>query len=95
MIHMNDKSDLNPYLHHRRSIRLKEYHYSQAGAYFITICTMHTDREHLFGQIVGAGFKTKPVFFIDFIRDMLFFYYYLYRFFASLTIHCLVILIHF
>src|SRR3972149_3059421 len=26
-------------IHHRRSIRLKEYDYSQPGAYFITICT--------------------------------------------------------
>ncbi|MEP6488723.1 hypothetical protein NDI43_12390 [Microcoleus vaginatus GB2-A3] len=24
--------------HHRRSIRLKGYDYSQAGAYFVTIC---------------------------------------------------------
>jgi hypothetical protein len=30
--------------HNRRSIRLKEYDYSQAGAYFITKCwgTMHS-----------------------------------------------------
>lgn len=28
----------DPKIHHRRSIRLKEYDYSQAGAYFITIC---------------------------------------------------------
>ena len=29
----------NPDIHHRRSIRLKGYDYSQAGLYFITICT--------------------------------------------------------
>ncbi len=29
----------NPEKHHRRSIRLKGYDYSTAGAYFITICT--------------------------------------------------------
>jgi putative transposase len=40
----------NPELHHRRSIRLKGYDYSTAGAYFITICTH--DREQLFGDIV-------------------------------------------
>lgn len=40
----------NPDIHHRRSIRLKEYDYSQAGAYFVTIC-VH-DRECLFGEIV-------------------------------------------
>ena len=32
--------------HHRRSTRLKQYDYSQAGAYFITICTR--DRELYF-----------------------------------------------
>ncbi|RKY63730.1 MAG: transposase, partial [Candidatus Latescibacterota bacterium] len=25
--------------HHRRSIRLKGYDYTQPGAYFVTICT--------------------------------------------------------
>jgi REP element-mobilizing transposase RayT len=33
----------------RRSIRLKEYDYSRAGYYYITICTHN--REHLFGNI--------------------------------------------
>jgi REP element-mobilizing transposase RayT len=28
----------NPDLHHRRSIRLRGYDYSNAGAYFVTIC---------------------------------------------------------
>ena len=35
--------------HNRRSIRLKGYDYSQAGAYFVTICTK--DRISLFGEI--------------------------------------------
>ncbi len=35
---------------HRRSIRLKEYDYGQAGAYFVTICTQQ--RECLFGGII-------------------------------------------
>jgi putative transposase len=39
----------NPLLHHRRSIRLKGYDYSKAGAYFITICCQ--DRECRFGKI--------------------------------------------
>ncbi len=39
----------NPDIHHRRSIRLQGYDYSQAGWYFITICTK--DRLHLFGDI--------------------------------------------
>jgi putative transposase len=41
----------NPQIHHRRSIRLKGYDYSQAGAYFITICTQN--HACLFG-FVGA-----------------------------------------
>lgn len=38
--------------HHRRSIRLKGYDYSQAGAYFVTICTQN--RACLFGNIVDG-----------------------------------------
>lgn len=39
----------NPQKHHRRSIRLQGYDYSQEGLYFITICCQ--DREHLFGEV--------------------------------------------
>ena len=39
----------NPNIHHRRSIRLKGYDYSQAGLYFITICC--NERECHFGKI--------------------------------------------
>ncbi len=42
----------NPKIHHRRSIRLKGYDYSQAGLYFITICCQ--DRECLFGHITNG-----------------------------------------
>ena len=35
--------------HHRRSIRLKGYDYSQNGAYFITICSRN--RECIFGEV--------------------------------------------
>ena len=31
----------NPKIHHRRSLRLKDYDYSWAGAYFVTICTQN------------------------------------------------------
>ena len=41
----------DPEIHHRRSIRLKGYYYSQAGLYFITICTQ--DGLHLFGEITN------------------------------------------
>ena len=42
----------NPEIHHRRSIRLKGYDYSQAGAYFITICINH--RQPLLGAIADG-----------------------------------------
>jgi len=38
-------------IHHRQSLRLRGYDYSQEGAYFITICT-HNKR-WLFGHIIG------------------------------------------
>ncbi len=37
------------FIHHRKSIRLKGYDYSQPGFYFITIVTKY--REYLFGEI--------------------------------------------
>jgi putative transposase len=39
----------SPETHHRRSIRLKDYDYSQSGGYFITIATYQ--RSVLFGEI--------------------------------------------
>ena len=39
-------------VHHRRSIRLRGYDYSLAGAYFMTICTQ--SRTCLFGEIVNG-----------------------------------------
>ena len=40
----------DPARHHRRSIRLRGYDYSRAGAYFVTVCT--EDRACLFGEVV-------------------------------------------
>ena len=45
----------DPNRHHRRSIRLKGYDYSQAGAYFITLCTQ--DRACLFGKVVNGEMR--------------------------------------
>lgn len=42
----------NPTIHHRKSIRLQGYDYSQAGLYFITVCTHN--RVPLFGEIVDG-----------------------------------------
>ena len=41
----------------RKSARLKNYNYSQNGAYFLTICTK--DRKMLLGS-VGAGVPDGP-----------------------------------
>jgi putative transposase len=44
-----DTNMYNPEIHHRRSIRLRDFDYSTNGAYFVTICTQ--GRECLFGGI--------------------------------------------
>ena len=44
---------IDPKSHHRRSIRLKGYDYSRAGAYFVTIVAWQ--RECLFGEVVDRG----------------------------------------
>ena len=38
--------------HHRRSIRLQAYDYTQNGAYFVTLCTHQ--REYLFGEVIDG-----------------------------------------
>ncbi len=45
-------TEFDPTPRHRRSIRLKEYNYNHAGAYFVTICTQN--RECLFGDIADG-----------------------------------------
>lgn len=42
----------NPEIHHRRSIRLKGYDYTQPGAYFVTFCSCQ--RAHIFGEVVNG-----------------------------------------
>jgi REP element-mobilizing transposase RayT len=49
---MADKPQYNSDRHHRRSLRLKGYDYSQSGAYFITICARSKDP--LFGEIIDG-----------------------------------------
>lgn len=46
------KSKFDPQKHHRRSIRIKGYDYSQEGAYYATV-VVHR-RECLFGEIVDG-----------------------------------------
>ena len=49
----------NPTIHHRRSIRLKGYDYSQAGMYFVTICVQN--HSCLFGKIVGGDMVLNDI----------------------------------
>ena len=49
----------NPSNHHRRSIRLKGYDYSQSGAYFVTICTQN--RACVLGEAVEGEIPLSPV----------------------------------
>lgn len=51
-LHQKKPMTHNPDKHQRRSIRLKDYDYSQAGAYFVTICTYN--KECLFGKVTNG-----------------------------------------
>jgi REP element-mobilizing transposase RayT len=67
---------LNPNTHHRRSIRLKDYNYSQPGVYFITIYTFQrqcllediTDGKMILnqnGKIINAKWSDIPTYFTN------------------------------
>jgi len=43
----------DPEKHHRHSIRLPQYDYSQSGVYFVTICTH--ERECMLGEVVDGA----------------------------------------
>ena len=47
----------NSDIHHRRSIRMKGYNYSQEGVYYITLCTHN--HKHLFGAIEEGEMRFK------------------------------------
>jgi REP element-mobilizing transposase RayT len=49
----------NSDIHYRKSIRLKDYDYSQAGGYFVTICTKN--RQCLFGDIIEGQMVLNEV----------------------------------
>ena len=49
----------NPDRHHRRSIRLQEYDYSQNGYYYVTICAQN--HEHYFGKIVNGKMRLNKI----------------------------------
>ncbi len=49
----------NPDQHHRRSMRLQNWDYASAGAYFVTICV--ENRECVFGEIVDAEMRLNAL----------------------------------
>jgi putative transposase len=49
----------NPDIHHRHSIRLRAYDYSQMGAYFVTVCTQN--REFIFGEITEGEIRLSDI----------------------------------
>jgi putative transposase len=49
----------DPQIHHRHSIRLKGYDYTQSGAYFVTLCTYQ--REEIFGEVAEGEMRLNPL----------------------------------
>jgi putative transposase len=49
----------DPKIHHRQSIRLKGYDYTQNGAYYITIVTYQ--RQNLFGEVVNGEMQLNEL----------------------------------
>jgi REP element-mobilizing transposase RayT len=49
----------DPQKHHRRSIRLKGYDYTQPGAYYVTLCT--EARQCLFGDVVKGEMRLNSL----------------------------------
>ena len=51
-------NNYNPKIHHRESMRLKNYDYAQNGAYFLTICVQN--KEYRFGDIINGKMILNP-----------------------------------
>ena len=45
----------DPQKHHRRSVRIKGYDYTQPGVYYITICT--NERQCIFGEVIDGQMR--------------------------------------
>ncbi|MCG8352105.1 MAG: hypothetical protein MI924_30430 [Chloroflexales bacterium] len=45
----------DPERHHRRSLRLRGYDYTQADAYFVTICL--EQRRYLLGEVIDGEIR--------------------------------------
>jgi REP element-mobilizing transposase RayT len=47
----------HPDLHHRQSVRLREFDYAGGGGYFVTLCAWQ--RECLFGDVMDGGMRVN------------------------------------
>jgi putative transposase len=56
---MADKEKRGHDKYSRRSVRLKDYDYSQQGAYFVTICAK--SRKCLFGEIIDGEIRLNEI----------------------------------
>lgn len=52
-------NNYNPKIHHRQSMRLKDYDYSTNGYYFITICTKN--KIECFGKITNGKMELSEI----------------------------------
>ena len=62
----------DPRIHHRRSIRLSGYDYSQPGAYFVTICTYNREpslQAEQVKQVVRSAWDSLPARFPQVMLD--------------------------
>jgi putative transposase len=56
---MADREECDHRKHSRRSIRLRDYDYSQPDAYFVTICAK--SRKCLFGEIIDGEVRLNEI----------------------------------
>lgn len=56
---MDTHNKYNPEIHHRRSVRLRDYDYSQQGLYFITLCVKN--RVCMFGNITEGEIRLTEI----------------------------------
>ena len=49
----------HPDIHHRQSIRLREFDYAGGGGYFVTLCAWQ--RECLFGDVMDGGMRVNEL----------------------------------
>lgn len=56
---MGNVMPYHPDIHHRQSVRLREYDYAGGGGYFVTLCAWQ--RECLFGDVMDGGMRVNEL----------------------------------